>query len=429
MLNASPDLQEFVPYPPAQVAAVRLQMERMLQSQHFCNSRRYPALLRFLVEETLEGRSGFLKERLVGVQVFARPADYDTAADPIVRVTIAEVRKRIAQYYHEDAHASEVRIELTPGRYVPDFLPGKDTEEHRAEAHAAETPVAHANAPVEKLQRRSRWAGKRLWFDLAAFAVVVAASAAGWRWFHPSAIQELWAPFFVEKGPVTFCLPISAKKNGNGAASDTAQAIAHALDLTQTPASTSPTFLEHELLGENVVYSDVLAMLKMEAIAAQQRRPVRLRLSLATTLNDLREGPSVLIGGLDNQWTLQTIAPLRFRFAGSDDDQYWITDAENPAMKDWSLHLKQQYAAVTRDYAIVARVHSEATGQIMILAAGIGMSGTAAAGELLADPKGVEELRRHVGAGFANRDFEAVLSTDVVNGIAGPPKIVATVVF
>jgi hypothetical protein len=55
--------------------------------------------------------------------------------------------------------------------------------------------------------------------------------------------------------------------------------------------------------------------------------------------------------------------------------------------------------------------------------AGIGMSGTAAAGEFLVDPAQIAELRRRVGAGFQNRDFEAVLSTDVVNGSAGPARI------
>src|SRR5271170_4759375 len=104
---------------------VRRQMNRLLATTHFKNSRRYPALFRFIVEETLEGRGEFLKERLLGVRVFNRPPDYDTADDPIVRVTIAEIRKRIAQYYHEEAHESEMRIELLPGHYEPEFQPAR----------------------------------------------------------------------------------------------------------------------------------------------------------------------------------------------------------------------------------------------------------------------------------------------------------------
>ena len=112
---------------------IRKQLNRMLETHHFKNSKRYPMLLRFIVEETLEGRGEFLKERLIGVRVYERPADYDTAADPIVRVTIAEIRKRIAQYYHDEEHDAEIRIELLPGRYAPEFR----TPRHEARDAAA----------------------------------------------------------------------------------------------------------------------------------------------------------------------------------------------------------------------------------------------------------------------------------------------------
>ena len=108
------------------------QMERLLETTHFRNSRRYPALLRFIVEETLAGRGGFLKERLLGVQVFGRPGDYDTASDPVVRVTVAEIRKRIAQYYYDEGHAHELRIELLPGRYEPEFRLSRDATQQAA---------------------------------------------------------------------------------------------------------------------------------------------------------------------------------------------------------------------------------------------------------------------------------------------------------
>jgi hypothetical protein len=103
-------------------------------------------------------------------------------------------------------------------------------------------------------------------------------------------------------------------------------------------------------------------------------------------------------------------------------------DTKNPAMKDWRLDPKAQLTDVKRDFAIIARVHDESTGQIEMIVAGIGMSGTAAAGEFLVDPQQMEELRRRVGSGFLDHDFEAVLSTDVVNGIAGSPRILAVTV-
>jgi hypothetical protein len=99
------------------------QLERIVRSKHFRNSKRYPAFLRFVVEQTLAGKTEGLKERTLGVDVFARPNHYDTNEDPIVRVTAGEIRKRIAQYYQEPGHEEELRIDLPLGSYVPRFLP------------------------------------------------------------------------------------------------------------------------------------------------------------------------------------------------------------------------------------------------------------------------------------------------------------------
>ena len=98
-------------------------MDRLLNSRHFRNSKRYPALLEYIIRETLAGNSESLKERVLGMAVFHRPPDYDANADPIVRVTAGEIRKRIAQYYHEEDAAGEIQIDLRPGSYVPEFHP------------------------------------------------------------------------------------------------------------------------------------------------------------------------------------------------------------------------------------------------------------------------------------------------------------------
>jgi len=96
-------------------ADILQQLERVVASKHFRNSRRYPAFLRFVVEHTLAGKTDVLKERTLGTEVFDRPSDYDTNADPIVRVTAGEVRKRIAQYYQDPGHEEELRIDLPLG--------------------------------------------------------------------------------------------------------------------------------------------------------------------------------------------------------------------------------------------------------------------------------------------------------------------------
>jgi hypothetical protein len=425
---------------------VREQLNRLLDSHQFKNSRRYPALLRFIVEETLEGRGEFLKERLLGVHVFQRPADYDTAADPIVRVTVAEIRKRIAQYYHDEEHDGEIRIELPPGHYTPEFREGRDGQgEHLYAPKAASKAVGTNGHPapdttsepslllvptpdvpaaavsVREPRSLANWVA---WGSAVAVVAVIALGVAA-RWTHRTAQDEMWAPILAQKQTVLFCLPTGVGKKSKLAETSGDAPTPGSSVTSPTPNPPSRTFLDYEALGENVVYSDVLATLDVVNVLSAHHRDYRLRLNSSTTLEDLRYGPDILIGGLDNEWTLRSLAPLPYRFAGSDEDRYWIADRKNPNDKRWSLDLKLQYAAVTRDYAIIARLHNEQTGQPEIIVAGIGMSGTAAAGDFLGNEQRMEELRQRVGAGFKDRDFEVVLSTDVVNGIAGAPKILA----
>lgn len=101
--------------------AVRLQLDLVLQSSLFLQSKRLSRFLRFVVERSLEGQADELKERTIATQVFDRALAYDSASDPIVRVAAGDLRKRLAQYYVQSAHTAELRIELPQGGYRPLF--------------------------------------------------------------------------------------------------------------------------------------------------------------------------------------------------------------------------------------------------------------------------------------------------------------------
>jgi hypothetical protein len=447
ILNPDMDVRSsWVPKTEEEKNQVRRQMERLLETTHFRNSRRYPAVFRFIVEETLEGRGEFLKERLLGIRVFNRPPDYDTAEDPIARVTIAEIRKRIAQYYHEEAHEDEMRIELMPGRYEPEFFPRRSRVASTPEvpksseavalnlSQEAETPVEIPSAKISRPVRSfARW-----WVPVVAILLVTAASVLVWRFMTSSPLDQLWGPVLKPHRAITFVLPSHAGQSNVAAEAGilfySAPSLPQRASSAVPPQAVSgsadhPSFLDRETKLENVVFSDVLAANKISNWIATQRGEQKLRLDHSITLDDLQQGPTILIGGLDNEWTLRALAHLRYRFLGTDQEQYWISDRKDPGNRRWEVDLKKQYPAVKRDYALIARVHDESTGQMQVIVAGIGMSGTAAAGEFMVDPDRLEELRKRVGAGFRDHDFEAVLGTDVVNGIPGSARILAVEVW
>lgn len=100
---------------------IEQQLDRITSSDKF---RKCPQLLRFLrfaVQEALSGRNGGSKERLIGMEVFGRAADYDAGSDPVVRVEARRLRRKLAEYYSGDGREDPIEICLPKGGYLPTF--------------------------------------------------------------------------------------------------------------------------------------------------------------------------------------------------------------------------------------------------------------------------------------------------------------------
>jgi eukaryotic-like serine/threonine-protein kinase len=123
-----------------QADAVRSALELVISSDAFAGSKQCQDLLRLLVQHALSGELEALSERMIGVEMFGRPADYDTSSDAVVLVRAAEVRKRLAQYYDELTLPPIVRIELPAGSYVPEF--------HWSQRTSVETGLVTSAPPV-----------------------------------------------------------------------------------------------------------------------------------------------------------------------------------------------------------------------------------------------------------------------------------------
>jgi Malectin domain len=106
----------------SQTQDIQAELGRLLESAAFRNSKRCREFLEYIVEHTLNGPSGTLKERSIGVELFQLPQDFDSGQHTIVRVTANEVRKKLAQHYlaENGAHRS-VKIHLSPGSYSVEF--------------------------------------------------------------------------------------------------------------------------------------------------------------------------------------------------------------------------------------------------------------------------------------------------------------------
>jgi hypothetical protein len=395
-------------YGEAERQAVRNQMERMLANPLFKNSKRYPNLLRYIVEHTLAGFPAELKERTLGVEVFGRQPDYDTNADPIVRATAGEIRKRIAQYYHEHGHETEIRIDLLPGSYVPEF-----------EIPAAKPAPIPLVVPMARARRKRGWIG-----GLATLVVLLI--AAGWfiPWVQHTALDRFWGPVLDSSSTVLLCV---GQRQFLGTSPEPRQEpnpdIPHGREVTGSLDRPITLFELYYMGSQNVAFPDVKTLGRLTGLLQANGKSHRILGERSTTFADLRSDPVVLIGAFNNDWTMRLTGPMRFSFE-RDNDIFWIKDLQNPSRRDRAINYRMPYLQVTEDYALISRVLEPTTERMVVVAGGLSGYGTIAAGEFLTNPVYMETLAKQAPKGWSHKNIQVVIATKVISGNSGPPRVV-----
>lgn len=402
--------------------AIREQLERLLAHPLFSNSKRYPVFLAYAVEQTLEGNSSDLKERSIGIEVFGRSPSYDANADPVVRITAGEVRKRLIQYYYDSTHEGEIIIELPSGSYVPIFrIPEPPPSPEPVQLLPTPVPSAPTSAAMPIAHPPP---ARRHWLLLAFIIVLAVAVSFGFGWEFreyrsiqpPTSINRFWAPITEGTTTATYCLGEPAKNIDVGSI--------NSLDTTPTGASQQePLYFRLHLSG-HLALADVITLTRTAAALETRHKAFRVLPASEASFAQLREGPIVLIGGFDNIWTLRVTQKLRFGFE-SKDGVAIIVDRKSPKQTSWATAWDLPYQKLSRDYAIVARIHDNTTGQPVIVAAGISEEGTEAAGEILYNPIYLDSLLAKLPSNWENLNMEAVIETQVIEGHPGPPSILA----
>jgi serine/threonine-protein kinase len=109
--------------------AIQQELARVLASSCFAKSDRLSRFLRFVVEQSVAGRTDELKESLIAIEVFGRQPDYDPKLDSIVRTEAGRLRARLTEYYAGEGSGDLLTIELPKGGYTPVFrTPAKQTK-------------------------------------------------------------------------------------------------------------------------------------------------------------------------------------------------------------------------------------------------------------------------------------------------------------
>jgi len=415
--------------------AIREQLELLVHDPVFRSSKRSIQFLRYVVEQTLNGSSDQIKERTVGVEVFGREPSYDTNGDHVVRTAAIELRKRLAIYYGEEKHRNELRLSLVPGSYIPLFTPPSQIAPGHLEAdpmlesakfsiqlsQLSEAGPRHGSAsgyavPVAAPARRSK---RKFYAGGAVAAVLLVGVMLGYRWMHPGDAQDLfWKPVLDTPGSVLLAVgdvPNGPPKSSQDGNQETA--------VPGVPKTSSPT----------VPFSDMLTIARVLGVLESHGKKVLIRRENSSSFSDLRQGPVVLIGAFNNEWSLRLTHQLRYTLALDPDHHLiYIKDAKNPDGRAWSWRTDQVVdhragagGPVMQDYALISRIWNSETGHVVVVIGGLYTYGTETAGEFLTDPQLMQTILKAEPLDKAHSNLQIVLGTTVTDDTPGPPRVLA----
>jgi hypothetical protein len=424
----------------AEKLLVQRALREILLSTPFRTSKQCQKLLRYVIHHSLAQHDNLLRERVIGTEVFDREPDYDTANDPIVRARMAEVRKRLAQYYiAEDHGTAAIRIAIPSGSYRAQFdlhseagleapaqpLLTADSDEHE-NSFLIPLPLAHPIAPTAGTVPHRSF---RLWWWLIPGILVLGCGLL--LALHPlyssqeRALRDFWSPGMESPMPILIYTGTNVVYRFSPQFLDKYRA-AHHLDHTgpefvvdlQTMQNLDP----HDLVVSSnsyVTVGDISACASIVSMLARRNKPYQLRYAGDMSSGDLRSESTVLIGAFNNNWTLNVTAPLRFAFVGGDT----IVDRQDKT-RSWSVHVNPD-GTTTDDYAVVTRLLSPKEGRILLTAAGIGQYGTQAASEFLSNPQRIADFAAKAPRDWSKKNIQIVLHIKVADETPAAVEIVA----
>ena len=410
---------------------IRSALASILESHAFSSSKQCRDLLSYVVEQSLLAETGVLRERVIGIEVFGRPANYNTSEDPVVRMRAADVRKRLAQYYQSaDEDNSLPHIELHPGSYRATFrveLQKKDPSPPTAtSAEPLQMPQVEI-APTTSL----RPAKVNFWVIAASVVLLVVAAIGAQRWLSlrvtPLSMQQkFWAPLLSTDKPALIYLGANAAYIFTPEFLNRYQ-LTHKLDqngpeffVDLTPHSSISTDDLRPVQNSFVTVGDLAATTQLTTLLNGFHQRFVLRSAADVSFGDLRNTPTVLVGGFNNRWTLAMTKDLPYSFKDGTriverghPEHFWIVKS-SPMTPSYD------------DFAVISRLVQSKTGAPSMIVAGIGQNGTQAAAEFLADPERVTAALRQAPKGWEAMNIQIVLRVGVIDYLPSVTEVIGT---
>ena len=436
-------------------------LDQILSSGPFRNTLQCQNLLRYIVKHSLAGEDNLLRERVIGSEIFGRRPDYETGDDPVVRIRVAEVRKRLAQYYQSLHETPEVHIEIPSGCYRATFrwnnsfhatingqvetfaavvpeagladISATDAEPHPLPqaSHAPETPQT-ATAPDALPASSARKNSWKIW-GIAAGSLLLAGiaglTAPNWTNTQAKHFKEFWSPWTSSPKPVIIVIGSNAVYRLSDSVTDQ-YAKDHQLEThgQEFFVPFAPTAILHgsdlhPSVDSFVALGDVASVSALVANLTRQKQGFQERFPNDISFAELRNSPTLLVGGFNNPMTLELTKGLRFVMHARNE----IDDTQNPNRR-WLLHASAD-SHDTEDYAIVTRLTQRPGDAPILSVAGMGQYGTLAASDFVCSPAAISDMTHLLPKDWASRNLQLILHVKVIDFKPAATEVIAVHVW
>jgi hypothetical protein len=392
--------------------AFQRHLEEVLSGESFRSSHRSGQFLRHVVEQALEGRTDSLKERVIGAELFNRSPNYDTGEDAIVRVTASDVRKRLLQHYGAYRNASEFRINLPLGSYIPEILRDPPLTQPVVETKSEGTSDT-LKPPVHIIE--SEEVGRKFWKNgsLAVLLALLFLNIVLWGSFLvwlPRPLRLLrpdtsFAQLFPFPSPIRL---ITSDPNIAEIQGLTGQAISLS-DYANNRYIPDPTkadprivHLASEILrGDKAAAVDAVLVARIASQLAQAG-PNQLKVTPArdVRLSDLlTDGNFILLGSFrSNPWSLFYNEKLDFRIVMDSNSNQEIVMNVHPHPGEPNAYIPTAKGYATgQSFATVSYLENpDHRGRVLLLA-GANAEGTYTAGQIVTDSSALSAALQKCG--------------------------------
>lgn len=385
------------------------EIERILHSREFSGSELLRNLLSFLAGRATERPGESAKEYELAVEVLGKAAGFDARLDSAVRVHIARLRSKLAEYYQTDGADDAVQIEVPKGPYLVSwhYLSGQYP----------------AGQPGKVEEASARPSMPQCWWKWFAAGFVVAALLgcgtalvwlAGKRGAFPAPVQAFWQPFFAsaQETMVVF--------SNHRFAGASATGLHYFRDGIDSPADLNDTYS-----GTGTV----MAVHQLTQLFLLSGRSLKLKRAELMTWDDAQNANVIFIGSPESNTPMREMPPLeQFAFKSSRvEPRLGVGGIVNlhPQPGEEQIYFGSG-KPFTSDYGIIAMLPGLKPGHRTLILSGTNTYGVQAVAEFVCRADLVGDLLSRLRVQGRSRlpDFEALLEVKVSGGVPVHTRLV-----